>query len=209
MPSSNKTKKPQDRKQSTSRHGSSWKKPLTDLELPSGETCQVRRPGVQGLIKANVLHSLDSLTAIVQTEVIPKAEGKPVTNVQAVANDPVKFNAMMETVDKIVCHVVVQPRIESNLAPVLDTDGSPSIDGDGNVVTRELSDEEKDVAIAEWENTHPDVGMVFVDWIDSVDKMFIMNFAVGGSADLAEFRAATQASVGSVPTGEATAVKAQ
>jgi len=202
MPSSKKNK-PQDRKPATTRHGSSWKKPLTDLDLPSGETCQVRRPGVQGLIKANVLHSLDSLTAIVQTETIPKASGKPVSNIEAVANDPEKFNAMMETVDKIVCHVVVQPHVENNLVPVLDENNQPVLDANGKPELRELSDEEKDVAIAQWENTHPDVAMVYVDWIDSIDKMFIMNFAVGGSANLAEFRKATEVSLGGVPAGEA------
>src|SRR5690606_26575551 len=128
MPSSKQSKKPTDRKPKQTRYGSSWKTPLTDLELPSGEMCQVKRPGVQGLIKAGVLHSLDSLTTIVQTETIPTAAGKPVpkeSQVEAVMNDPEKFDRMMTTVDKIVCHVVTQPKVVSNMVPETDEHGQP------------------------------------------------------------------------------------
>ena len=205
-------KKPSDRKPKQTRYGSSWKTPLSDLDLPSGEVCQVKRPGVQGLIKSGVLHSLDSLTAIVQTETIAKAEGKPLPKEQsaeAIANDPEKFAKMMETVDKIVCHVVTQPKVVSNLVPELDEDGKPKLDKDSEPILRELDDEEKAAAIHEWETAHPELPMVYVDWIDSVDKMFIMNFAVGGSADLQQFREATKTSLGGVPAGEAAAPKTE
>lgn len=205
MPSSKQSKKPADRKPKQTRYGSSWKTPLTDLELPSGEMCQVRRPGVQGLIKAGVLHSLDSLTTIVQVETIPKAEGKPMpkeASIDAVMADPEKFDAMMTMVDKIVCHVVTQPKVVSNMVPETDEHGQPALK-DGEPVLRELTDEEKSNAVAEYEADHPDRGLVFVDWIDTMDKMFIMNFAVGGSADLAQFRAQTEALVGGVSAREA------
>lgn len=208
MPSPKAKKKPSDHKAKQTRYGSSWKTPLTDLDLPSGEVCQVKRPGVQGLIKSGVLHSLDSLTTIVQTETIPKAEGKPLPKektAEQIAQDPEKFAKMMETVDKIVCHVVTQPKVVSNLVPELDENKQPVLDKDNEPVLRELDDEEKAAAIHEWETAHPDLPMVYVDWIDSVDKMFIMNFAVGGSADLQQFREATQASLGGVPAGEAAA----
>lgn len=200
------TARPTDRKPKTVRYGSSWKTPLTDLTLPSGEVCQVKRPGVQGLIKANVLHSLDSLTAIVQTETIPKSEGKPATDVEAIAKDPKKFNEMMEAVDKIVVHVVTQPRVRFDKVTESDVSNSKIIDAGIEFgaadIERDLSDEEKAI-IADA------TGVVFVDWIDSVDKMFIMNFAVGGSADLAEFRASSEAFVGSVSTVQATAGSAE
>lgn len=188
MPSSTPRKKPTDRKPKTTNYGSSWKTQLVDLDLPSGERCQVKRPGIQGLIKANVLHSLDTLTSIVQTETIPKAEGKPLASekdVESIVNDPAKFGKMMDTVDKIVIHVVTQPKVVSNLVPVLDEDGNQT-KVDGEIATRELEDSERED------------GVVYVDYIDAMDKMYIMNFAVGGSADLAEFRQATETSVGSI-----------
>lgn len=207
MPSPSKSKKkPQDRQPKTSRYGASWRTPLFDLELPSGEVAQVRRPGVQGLMKRGVLHSLDSLTAIVQTETIPKAEGKPLPkekSAEAIANDPEKFQKMMDTVDKIVCFVVTNPKVVTNLEPVLDEEGQPVLK-DGEPVTRELTDDEKIDRKDVWDQEHPELPLVYVDWIDAVDKMFIMNFAVGGSADLAQFRKDTEALVGGVQPSEAT-----
>lgn len=185
-----KAKKPTDHKAPSTGYGSSWKKPLTDLDLPSGERCQAKRPGVQGLIKAGVLHSLDSLTAIVQTETIPKAEGKPATDIEAVANDPEKFTKMMEMVDKIVVHVVTEPKVLPSLRPVLDRNKKQKTDPDGEPLFEEIPDEDRDP------------NAVYVNYIDTIDKMFIMNFAVGGSADLAEFRAQTEKLVGGLSAGE-------
>jgi len=197
MPSSNPTntsrKKPADHKKPQKRYGSTWKKPLTDLELPSGELCQVKRPGVQGLIKAGVLHSMDTLTSIVQGETIPKAQGKSPVDVKAIINDPERFSKMMEVVDKIVIHVVVEPKVVSNLVPVLDEKDQPVLDNDNEPTFRELEDDERD------EN------LIYVDYIDQMDKMYIMNFAVGGSADLAQFRQETEAFMGGIPDVEATA----
>lgn len=206
MPSSKKNKKPQDHKAKTSNYGSSWRTPLHDLELPSGEICQVKRPGVQGLIKRGVLHSLDSLTSIVNTETIPKAEGLPATakdaDIEAVVNDPEKFGKMMETVDKIVSFVVTNPKVVSNFVEAVDEDGAPILE-DGKPVMRELEDEEKLETKDEWDSEHPNLPLVYVDWIDAMDKMYIMNFAVGGSGDLTDFRAQTATPVGSVQPVEA------
>lgn len=204
MPSS-KSKKPQDHKTKTPKYGKRWTTNLVDLELPSGELCQVRRPGVQGLIKAGVLHSLDSLTSIVQTETIPKSDGKPVPkdqSIKAIVNDPAKFDKMMEQTDKIVCFVVTQPKVHSNLRPVRqlvddELDLWEDVVKDGEKVFEEIPEEDRDPEL------------VYVDYIDAIDKMFIMNFAVGGSSDLAEFRAATQASLGGVSAGEAAAPAAE
>lgn len=191
--SSKKPKKPQDHKPKTKSYGSSWKSNLTDLELPSGELCQVRRPGIQGLIKAGVLHSMDALTAIVETETIPKAAGKPPVNVKAIVEDADKFNDMMVMVDKIVCHVVTQPKVLPIVIPVLNEDGSIQKNPDtGEAVTEELAVDD--------ERREP--GAIYVDYIDSVDKMYIMNFAVGGSRDLQQFRAATASLVGGASAGE-------
>ena len=183
-------KKPSDRKKKSTRHGSSWRSPFTDLTLPSGETCQVKRPGIQGLVKAGVLHSLDSLTSIVQTETIPKAEGKPKVNVKAILEDADKFGSMMSMVDKIVVHVVTDPILAPAVRPLV-IDGEPVLDEYDKPKFEDIPDDERED------------GVIYVDYVDMMDKMYIMNFAVGGSADLAEFRKATSNAVGDVPDLEA------
>lgn len=190
MPSPKKSKKPADHQTKSTRYGASWKSPLHDLELPSGEMCQVKRPGVQGLIKAGVLHSLDTLTSIVQTETIPKAEGKPVkSDIAAIVEDPEKFGTMMSVVDKIAMFVVTQPELVTNLRPVLDEEDKPVVK-DGEPVLEEIPLNEREE------------GIVYIDYVDDNDKMFIMQYAVGGSADLTEFREKTKALVGGVPARE-------
>lgn len=197
-------KKPSDhkKKSNTKAYGAGWKgrSVLSDLELPSGELCQVKRPGVQGLIKAGVLHSLDTLTSIVQTETIPNAEGKPLpkaSSVEAVMADPEKFGMMISQVDKIVSYVVVQPSIRVPKVTQDDID-APRSSFEITDLDRELTDAERDALI----ESHPS-DLIFTDWIDEIDKMFIMQFAVGGSASLAKFREDTQASLGSLHSGEA------
>lgn len=182
------TKSPQDHK-TKKKHGSSWKKQgvLTDLELPSGETCLARRPGIKGLIKAGVLHSMDSLTGLVETEVIPKAEGKPNVDIAALVKDQDRLEAMMTMVDKIVCVVVAEPVVLPVMVQEVDEDDNPVFDDAAEPVMREIRDDERDPKA------------IYVDYIEIEDKMFIMNFAVGGTIDLARFRQETKDVMGGAP----------
>jgi len=189
MPSTPKVPSDHKKKSNKPKYGKGWKQRYTDLELPSGELCQVKRPGVQGLIEAGVLQSLDTLTSIVQAEVIPQAQGKPQIKAEAVLDDPEKFTKMMETVDKIVCFVVVQPTVlpDRVTQEMIDDEDLPF---DTDDLDRKLAEDERDE------------DAIYTDYIDAMDKMFIMNFVVGGSADLATFRAESAALVGGVPDGE-------
>lgn len=182
-------------------YGSKWGTQLIDLDLPSGEIAQVRRPGMQGLIKAGVLHSMDSLTGIVQSETIPKAEGRPVVNTKAVMADPDKLEEMLDQVDKIVLYVVAQPKLVKPVRLATDEDGAlvldkfnrptPALDADGKEIY--LPFEERDE------------GTIYLDYVDLEDKMFIMNFALGGTRDLEDFRKESEKAMGSVSNGEAAA----
>lgn len=141
---------------------------LHDLEMPSGQLAQVRRPGPQGLITAGVIQSMDSLTGIVKNDLIPAAEGKPKVDASKVLKDPKALAEMTHMIDKIVCHCVVQPKVE--MTP--------------NDVTRRKP------------------GVVYADMIDLTDKVFIMNFGMGGSKDLERFRQESEAAVGGVDSVE-------
>lgn len=176
-------KKPQDRKPKQNAFG---RKQVFDLEVPSGSVIKVTRPGLQGLIKAGIVDSFDQLTAIVQGETIPKAEGRPTVDVQKIVketkDDPERIGKMMEMMDKIVQHVVVEPRLHDT--PV-------------------LSDEDK--AEGKTIDDIRDPELAYLDYVDDQDKAFIMTVAMGGSTDLERFRAESEAALGSVPAGEAAA----
>ena len=153
--------------------GKSWGKEfLVDLEVPSGELCQVRRPGVAGLIAAGLLDSMDTLTSLVQSEHVDRVEkGNSSTlskdEVSALLKDKDKLLGSLMLMDKVVAFVVNQPTVK---IPVVE-EGE-----DGNKTTRPIRDEERD----------PEV--VYTDMIDMVDKVYIFQYVVGGVSDLEQFR---------------------
>jgi hypothetical protein len=84
-----------------------------DLVVPSGQTCLVKRPGLEGLIRAGVLREVDSLSAIVSSKHIKKSKkGQPdKVDAQSILKDPAALDEIMHTVDKVVCHCVVLPQV--------------------------------------------------------------------------------------------------
>lgn len=150
-----------------------------DLTVPSGQLCLVKRPGVQGLMAAGVLHNIDGLTAMVNQKHIKRVKGGPSSvapgvpdpaslDMQSILKDPEALDSIMHTVDRVVCHVVIKPEV--TMTP--------------NDVTRRRD------------------GVIYADMVDLVDKMFIFNFAVGGSRDLETFRGGLGEAVGSLDDGE-------
>lgn len=86
---------------------------LEDLTVPSGQICLVRRPGLEGLMKAGVLRNVDNLSALVNERHIKKNKkgSSPSVNVDSVMRDPQALENIMHTVDKAVCFCVVKPEI--------------------------------------------------------------------------------------------------
>jgi hypothetical protein len=96
----------------------------TDLLLPSGNTCLVTRPGVQGLIKMGVLDSLDSLTSIVQKDHLDTNDPKKMqAAVSEFAKRPADLLEGMRIIDKTVCAVIVNPHVEMPPESDQDRDG--------------------------------------------------------------------------------------
>lgn len=85
-----------------------------DLTFPSGQVALVRRPGLEGLMKAGILHNLDTLTPIIDKHK-SKASGKKAVEVdvtELLKKDPKVLEDMIHLVDRILCHCVVKPEIE-------------------------------------------------------------------------------------------------
>lgn len=149
---------------------------LTDLTVPSGQLCLVRRPGIEGLLKEGVLRDIDSFTALVNTKHVERVKGKKgkpsdrakkskdttADEIAELLKDPDKMVNVMHTVDRVVCHVVVKPSIQM-------TPNDP---------------------------TSRKAGVVYADMVELTDKMFIFNFVVGGSRDIERFLDESQGAVG-------------
>lgn len=135
------------------------------LTVPSGETCQVRRPGIQGLIKAGILDSMDSLTASVQTEHIDRTDtgARKAADARAVvsfAKDTAQIVKGLDLIDVLCCYVVVRPQL---YRPEDYAEGGPLV------------------------GKEPPDGAVSVKDVDIIDRMFILQWAVGGVTDLSGF----------------------
>lgn len=152
---------------------------VTDLEVPSGQLCLVKRPGVEGLLREGVLRDMDSFTSLVQAKHInrvqkgksSKAEQQPDETQAQIAelfSDPDKFANILHVVDRVICHVVVKPAI--NMTPNDPTRRDPSA--------------------------------IYADMVDMADKMFIFNFVVGGSRDIERFLGESDSAVGDLDAGE-------
>lgn len=163
---------------------------LFNLELPSGATCQAQRPGVQGLIAAGVLDSFDSLTSLVNVEHVQKhtaagmAQAARVSRQQAakaaagLMADPSKLVNGLQMVDRLAAYVITQPPCW---------------------VDYKMTDESDE----DWAQRQQDEGdRLAIRRVSLDDKMFLMTWAVGGSADLERFRQEFADALGGVATVE-------
>lgn len=86
-------------------------KPI-ELNLPSGNVCLVNRPGVRGLIKAGLLDSLDSLTGLVQRDLLDSNDPKKQAQAaQQLLDSPERLEEGLSIIDRAVCHAVVEPKV--------------------------------------------------------------------------------------------------
>lgn len=151
-----------------------------ELKLPSvdeeGEhnVCLVRRPGPQGLVKMGILDSLDTLTQLVAAKIGDIETGGSSAPdpeaIRALSQNAKGLENALDLIDRIVVGVVVEPKVHP--IPVED----PKT---GEIPEREDS-------------------CLYIDDVDLEDRMFIMNFAVGGSADWESFRSESAANVARV-----------
>ena len=82
-----------------------------DLKCPSGQLCRVLKPGVENLIQQGLLNKLDSITGLVDQKHIKRVKGgkAPEIDAKTLLQDPKSLTAALETMDKIVVSVVIEP----------------------------------------------------------------------------------------------------
>lgn len=153
------------------------------LKVPSGNVALVRNPGMQAFLAAGIIPN--SLLAVVQKALQApneKAAEKILERGFKVEDaDPEKFADVIKLADSVTCRVVVQPKVHPVTWTVEDAAG-------GHCRPEEIG---QDVP---YERRRPEV--LYVDVVDLEDKMFIFNWAVGGTSDLEAFRGELAGGVG-------------
>lgn len=189
------------KKSKSNKYGAGWKEKFHDLDLPSGNVCQVRRPGMQGLIKAGILESMDVLTGLVQQVTLQKAEGKPEVSQEKMIENPESITQMLDILDDIVLYVVNRPKV---------IDKYETYPAEHPMAGQRVKTESGKFVLVPVSMRHEDESdedseedpVIYVDDVDLEDKMFLMNYVVGGSRDLATFREATSQTLGGLHVGQ-------
>lgn len=149
----------------------SWGGPTEfDFECPSGQLCLMRKVDISVLMEKGLLTKLDSLTSIVENEVIPKnAKQKAEAEAQKIksavdtlkSRTPEEMRTIMTLVNELVVMSVVKP--ELHLVPA-------------NGKRRD--------------------GVIYVDSVGFGDRMAIFGKCMEDTANLRQFREGTGESLG-------------
>jgi hypothetical protein len=144
-----------------------------ELELPSGNVALVKRPGPQALLSKGVMP--DTLMPIIQ-QAIRSGKGLRPEDTDAMLKDPQTILDMLDAMDRLLEEVVVEPKVAYHKREVA-----------GGWVTIPMDERDEDV--------------VYTDDVDEDDKMFVFNYAVGGTRDLERFRSEHAARLGNLSNG--------
>jgi hypothetical protein len=153
------------------------------LTTPSGSQCEAIRTGLQGLVTAGVLGESDSLTSLVDAKHIRRVRGGKTgdgeeINVESLMRDPESFGKIIMVVDRAIPHIVTWPTVKLHFTD--EPDGS----------TLRVPEDKRDQST------------VYTDQVGLEDKMFLFNWAVGGTADMDRFRQQSGALVATVEHGD-------
>jgi len=154
---------------------------VENITLPSGQTCDARKIGMEGLIVAGVMEEADSLSVLVDTKHLRKVRGAKGrvdgTEIDpgALMRDGKALAGMTSMVDKCLPLIVADPPVSYHL------------DGDGLPIPV----------------NQRKAGQVYTDQIDMLDKFELFTWSVGSLGDLESFRKQTAPDVAGVGDGQA------
>ena len=174
-----------------------------ELPLPSGNVALVKRPGPAALLDKGILP--DSLMPIVQ-QAIKSGKGLKPEDEAELMKDPEKILEALDAMDRLLPVVVVEPRVlyhKREIEPAART-MTPG-EAYGPVKWEDIPDQSRfahAVVMGVPEAEAEDV--LWSDEVDIEDKMFIFQYAVGGTRDLERFRSELGVGLGDLSAGEGT-----
>lgn len=163
------------------------------LPLPSGNVALVKRVGMEAFMAQGIIP--DPLTPII-TKAINSKKGLRPQDTKQIVTDPKMIGAMLEMADRIAVNAVIEPKM--SMPPECTVCGEQDTPRNA---------QHNDANLPEFHKHSPgprETGVVYVDMVDLEDKMHIMNFAVGGTSDLKQFREQLGTSMGRMATQQST-----
>lgn len=156
-----------------------------EIELPSGNVALVKRPGPAALLSDGIMP--DTLMPIVQ-QAIAKGKGLKPADQQKLLEDPTQIAGMLDAMDRLMVKVVVEPKVayHKRLVAPDQADGAKPVPEEWEDIPAEDRDDEQ---------------FIYTDEVDLEDKMFVFQYAVGGTRDLERFRDEHSAGLGNLSVG--------
>lgn len=197
MAVSDRTKKTPTRSKATS--AGEWRKSATQyplIETPTGKWIRMKRPGMTKFLEDGFLP--DTLAGIVRKQIAsassrPGAKGPTDQDLMKSLTENLDERAvmdMMASMDRVIVSVMVEPRFVWHRRVQRDDDGNALLDGQGREILEDVPDDDRSNDV------------VYTDEMDQIDKNFVFQAAVGGSTDLARFRAQSAAVMDSLSAGK-------
>lgn len=173
-----------------------------DLTLPSGNVALIGRPGPATLLNGGVLP--DTLMPIVE-KAIKSGKGMRSQDNADIMKDPEKVLAALDAMDRLMVVVVEDPKpayhrhnVAKSKVPESVTPGNAHEEWEDIPESARNGEECPDCG-----ETHPHSDdTIYTNEVDLMDKIFIFNFAVGGTRDLERFRGELGDGMGALFAGE-------
>lgn len=144
-----------------------WKKPAAVLTLPSGNVLRLKNPGIMEMAHNGVIPN--SLMSLIMGSVQKGNEMKA----EEIFDSNVDFGDLFAMMDSAIMLMAVEPEIH----PV------PVWEDEDVEAERCRADQVGKIAEAKKEDD-----VVYIDDVNEEDKMFIWQWATGGTADVEQFR---------------------
>lgn len=171
------------------------------LPLPSGNVARCRQVAPTTFLEGGFLP--DPLTQIVRQAIQSKSGLKP-QQVKEMVDDPEQLVATMQTFDRVLSYVMVEPECRLRpecVAMILSDDGESDVECG-------LPWHDPIHQVAGTPNRHVcktgerEPNVLYVDMVTMEDKLFVFQWALGGTSDLEQFRQELGANVESLANGQ-------
>lgn len=165
---------------------SEWKRVETgvDLKVPSGHVARVKAVGIEVLMRRGMIPN--ALLPIIQKHLKKGDKVNSSQVMEEITETPELITNLLRLMDDVVVYCVIEPRV----LPV------PPQENPSDALTHDPDFER-------------DAEALYVDEVDEEDKAFILQFVIGGTQDIEEFRKDSSELLESVPDGKNVAVSAK
>jgi len=170
----------------------------TLVPLPSGMVAKLRRVDLQTMILSGNVHN--PLMSVVG-EALEKGKGADIGKLTGMDDGEIDLDAVKDMFE-MVNHVIVNCFVEPKVHPMPEPDPEDLEDLDEE-------DEDYEEQVARLVAEEMDDDKLYVDEVDAEDKMFIFQWCIGGTDDVASFRAEARADMDAVAKGKGRKRKAK